>query len=115
MQIHALPQSVSSGPSHVQASAALRTEFAVDLGSEPTMVGLRARWANLRSMHGAVLAVLRPLASIRDGNRPGTVELRLIAGPLPNAGDAARICASLQSKGVNCQTAEFNGQQLALR
>jgi hypothetical protein len=115
MQIHALPQSASSAPPLVQASAALRTEFAVDLGSEPTMVGLRARWANLRSMHGAVLADLRPLASVRDGNRPGTVELRLIAGPLPNAGDAARICASLQTKGVNCQAAEFNGQRLALR
>jgi hypothetical protein len=115
MQIHALPRSASSGPPLVQASAASRTEFAIDLGSEPTMAGLQARWANLRSMHGSVLANLRPLASIRDGNRPGTVELRLIAGPLPNAGDAARICAALQTKGVNCQATEFNGQRLALR
>ena len=115
MQIHALPKSASAEPPHVQASTASRTEFAVDLGSEPTMFGLQARWANLRGTHGSVLANLRPLASIRDGNRPGTVELRLIAGPLPNAGDAARICASLQSKGVNCQATEFNGQRLALR
>jgi hypothetical protein len=43
------------------------------------------------------------------------VDLRLIAGPLANAGDAARACASLQAKGVNCQTAVFDGQRLALR
>jgi hypothetical protein len=79
------------------------------------MDGLRARWNNLRGNHGPVLSALRPLVSVREGNRAGSVELRLIAGPLANAGDAARTCASLQAKGVNCQTAVFDGQRLALR
>jgi hypothetical protein len=78
------------------------------------MDGLRARWANLRGNHGGLLANLRPLVSIREGTQPGSMELRLIAGPLSNAGDAARACASLQAKGVNCQTSVFDGQRLGL-
>ena len=116
MQIHASPQPAATAAiPPPRDSVATRTEFGVDLGSEPNMDGLRARWANLRGNYGAVLSNLRPLVSVREGTRPGGVELRLIAGPLSNAGDAARTCASLQAKGVNCQTAVFDGQRLALR
>ena len=116
MQIHASQQTAAiSATQPARESVATRTEFAVDLGSEPNMDGLRARWNNLRGNHGPVLSALRPLVSVREGNRAGSVELRLIAGPLANAGDAARTCASLQAKGVNCQTAVFDGQRLALR
>jgi hypothetical protein len=58
---------------------------------------------------------LRPLVNVRDGAKPGTAEFRLIAGPLANAGAAARICATLQAKGATCHTAVFDGQRLALR
>ena len=116
MQVHASQQTAAiSATQPARESAATRTEFAVDLGSEPNMDGLRARWSNLSGNHGTVLSTLRPLVSVREGSRPGSVELRLIAGPLANAGDAARTCASLQAKGVNCQTAVFDGQRLALR
>jgi hypothetical protein len=116
MQIHAVPvvrETAAAAPS--QESATTRTEFAIDLGTEPNMEALRARWASLRGIHAPLIGNLRPLVSVREGNRPGTVELRLIAGPLSNAGDAAKACASLQSKGVNCQTAVYDGQRLALR
>ena len=56
---------------------------------------------------------LRPVVSIRDGARPGEVELRLVAGPLPNAGLAARLCNSLAALGLVCQPALFDGQRLA--
>ena len=36
-------------------------------------------------------------------------------GPVSNAGDAAKVCASLQTKGVACRTTEFDGQKLSLR
>lgn len=114
MQIHANPairEQISSSPSE---SSATRTEFGVDLGGEPNMNALRARWTNLRAGHVPVIGNLRPLVSVREGNRPGSVELRLIAGPVSNAGEAARICASLQTKGVNCVTAVYDGQRLAL-
>jgi hypothetical protein len=109
MQI--LPKQIDAAANN----AATRTEFAVDLGSEATIEGLRALWSNLRGTHAATLGALRPLVSMREGARPGVMELRLIAGPLANAGAAARTCAALQAKGVNCQTAVFDGQRLALR
>ena len=95
-------------------SALTRTEFAIDLGGDTTIDGLRARWAALRGNH-AVLAELRPLVSIRDGKAPGTTELRLVAGPFANAAAAARICAALAAAKVACQTTVFDGQRLALR
>jgi hypothetical protein len=96
-------------------SGANKTEFAVDLGGDMSIDGLRARWANIKGNHGAALEGLRPLVSVREGPKPGTVELRLIAGPVANAGDAARVCAGLQTKGVACRTTEFDGQRLSLR
>lgn len=110
-------QQASNQPFTTQStdSTATRTEFAIDLGGEASIDGLRALWANIRGNHGAALEGLRPLVSVRDGVKPGTVELRLIAGPLANASAAARACATLHQKGVPCQTAIFDGQRLALR
>jgi hypothetical protein len=104
-------------PANMQAadSGTVKTEFAIDLGGDMSIDGLRARWANIKGNHGAALDGLRPLVSIREGAKPGTVELRLIAGPVANAGDAAKVCASLQTRGVACRTTEFDGQRLSLR
>ena len=96
-------------------SGANKTEFAIDLGGDMSIDGLRARWASIKGNHGAVLDGLRPLVSVREGAKAGTVELRLIAGPVANAGDAAKVCANLQTKGVACRTTEFDGQRLSLR
>jgi hypothetical protein len=92
-----------------------RTEFAVDLGGEKTVDGLRARWATLRGNHGAALDGMRPLISIKEGPKAGTVELRLVVGPIPNAAAAARVCARLQTSGVPCIPTVFDGQRLSLR
>jgi hypothetical protein len=115
MQIHANPVNREAILPATGESAATRTEFGVDLGGEPNINALRARWTNLQGGHGAAIGNLRPLVSVREGTRPGSVELRLIAGPVANAGEAARLCASLQAKGVNCNTAVYDGQRLALR
>jgi hypothetical protein len=58
MQIHAYPQVAATAPPAAMAtgpgreSLATCTVFALDLGSEPNMDGLRAGWANLRGNHG---------------------------------------------------------------
>lgn len=115
MQIHAIPLTRDNpGAIPATGSATTRTEFALDLGTEPNMEALRGRWNSLRNAHGSVLGNLRPLVTVREGMRSGGVELRLIAGPLGNANDATRLCASLQTKGVPCRTAVFDGQRLAL-
>jgi hypothetical protein len=92
-----------------------RTEFGVDLGGEKSVDGLRARWATLRGNHGAVLDGLRPVIAIKEGQKAGTVELRLVVGPVANAAAAARVCARLQASGVPCVPTVFDGQRLSLR
>ncbi len=92
-----------------------RTEFGVDLGGEKSVDGLRARWATLRGNHGPILENLRPVIAIKEGQKAGTVELRLVAGPVANAAAAARVCARLQTSGVPCIPTVFDGQRLSLR
>jgi hypothetical protein len=105
------PEAIAAPPA---AATVSQTEFAVDLGGETSIEGLRALWATLRGNHAA-LEGLRPLIHVRDGAKSGTVELRLVAGPFANAAGAARLCAALATKRVPCQTTTFEGQRLALR
>lgn len=112
--VSAVPQQAPTAAS-AEVPTTTRTEFAVDLGSEKTVDGLRARWATLRGNHGTTLEGFRPVIHVKDGQKPGTVELRLVAGPIPNAAAAARICARLQTGGVPCSPTVFDGQRLSLR
>lgn len=109
------PQAETPNAPNATQPDATRTEFAVDLGGEKTVDGLRARWATLRGNHGSTLEKLRPVISIKEGPKAGTVELRLVAGPLANAAEAARVCAKLQTSGVPCIPTVFEGQRLSLR
>jgi hypothetical protein len=95
-------------------SVATATDFGVDLGGATSVNGLRALWASLRGKYAQHLNGLWPVMSIKDRVKPGTIELRLIAGPLPNAGQAARLCATFAGLGIVCQPAVFDGQRLAL-
>jgi hypothetical protein len=96
-------------------TGATKTEFGIDLGGETSLDGLRARWRALHGHHRDTLNGMQPLVRVREGSRPGTVELHLIAGPFANAGSAARVCAKLQATGVACKAAEFDGQKLSVR
>lgn len=96
-------------------SVATRTEFGVDLGGAASVDGLRALWVTLKSTNEGLFEGLRPVVAIREGSKPGVVELRLVAGPLGNAGAAARLCATLAAVGSTCQPTIFDGQRLALK
>lgn len=116
------PETASPGPQlaappspAAQQSTAMRTEFGVDLAGDTSIEALRLRWQQFRNQHGPVLEGLKPVVAIQEGSRPGSVELRLIAGPLSNANAAARLCATLSAAGVNCKPAVFDGQRLAVR
>ncbi len=91
-----------------------RTDFGVDLGGGPSLAALRATWNQVRRNHPALLEGLRPVIAVRDG-KGGQVDLRLVAGPIPNAAAAAKLCAALSAGGLPCQPAMFDGQRLALR
>jgi hypothetical protein len=96
-------------------SVATKTEFAADIGGDATFDGLRALWASLKGAHGALFEGLRPVVSVREGTKPGALELRLLVGPLGNAAAAARLCANLGAAGLACQPTVFDGQRFALK
>ena len=95
-------------------STATRTEFGIDLGTAATVEGLRNLWTAIKGTQAPLLEGLRPVVAVRDGVKPGALELRLVAGPLANAGVAARLCAALADAGLTCAPAVFDGQRLAL-
>jgi hypothetical protein len=93
-----------------------RTEFGVDLGSANSLPGLRALWRGLlKSKSNAPLAALRPIIVVKEGNNGLGMQLRLVAGPLNDAGAAARICAVLAENKRSCDTAIFDGQRLSIK
>ena len=96
------------------ASTATRTEFGIDLGTAATVEGLRNLWTAIKGTQAPLLEGLRPVVAVRDGGKPGALELRLVVGPLANAGVAARLCAALADAGLTCAPAVFDGQRLAL-
>jgi hypothetical protein len=92
------------------------TDFGIDLGSANSVNGLRTLWSTLKGKYPQLLNNMWPVMAVRDRpKQPGTVELRLVAGPLPNAGHAARLCASFAALAIACQPTVFDGQRLALR
>lgn len=89
------------------------TEFGIDLGAASTVNGLRRLWAVVLKTHKDELAPLSPALAVRE--RPGgRVEFRLLAGPLRDAADAARLCATVATAKRPCTPAVFDGQRLEL-
>lgn len=96
-------------------NTATRTAFGVDIGTGANVTALRNVWNALKRNHAALFDGLHPVITVRDGTRAGSVELRLVVGPLGNAAAAARLCGNLANAGLSCQPAIFDGQRLALR
>jgi hypothetical protein len=93
-----------------------RTEFGVDLGSANSVNGLRALWRGLlKSRANAPLAALRPIIMVKEVTSGLGMQLRLVAGPLNDAGAAAKICATLTENKRPCETTVFDGQRLSLK
>jgi hypothetical protein len=120
-----IPDVVAAAPSATDAEAddatepkvsLQRTEFGVDLGTANSVNGLRALWRGLlKSRSNAPLTALRPIIVIKENTNGLGMQLRLVAGPLNDAGAAARICAILTENKRPCETAIFEGQRLSLK
>ena len=79
------------------------------------MNGLRALWRGLlKSQIERAVATLRPIIVVKEGSNGLGMQLRLVAGPLNDAGAAAKICAVLTENKRHCETAIFDGQRLSL-
>jgi hypothetical protein len=119
------PEAPSSPPAReavapVASSTALGSQagkrHGIDLGSATSIEGLRALWKKIQqSRTSPLLADLKPVVSVHDAAQPGSVELRLVAGPVPSALAASRLCAALSAAGTPCRATTFDGQSLAAR
>lgn len=89
-------------------------EFGVDLGSANSVEGLRAVWRGALKRVPQFVGSLQPLIVVREGQNGLGLRLHLVAGPLNDAADAAKLCASLLANRHRCETALFEGQRLAL-
>jgi hypothetical protein len=93
-----------------------RTEFGVDVGGANSIAGLRALWRGLlKSRSNAALAALQPVIVIHEGSGGRGMHLRLVAGPFTDAAEAAKLCAALNARDKDCETAVYEGQRLALK
>jgi hypothetical protein len=93
-----------------------RTEFGVDLGSANSVDGLRALWRGLlKSRANAPLVALRPIIVVKEATNGLGMQLRLVAGPLNDAGAAAKICATMTENKRLCETTVFDGQRLSIK
>jgi hypothetical protein len=106
----------SDDPSAAPKLAVRRTEFGVDVGGANSIRGLRALWRGLlKSKSNAPLMTLRPIIGVKENNNGLGMQLRLVAGPLNDAGTAAKICATLIESQRPCETTLFEGQRLTIK
>jgi hypothetical protein len=94
-----------------------RTEFAVELGGANSISGLRALWRGLLKSRDnrTALGELQPIIMLRESNTGLGMQLKLAAGPLHDAAEAAKICAALaEGSKRSCETTVFDGQRLAM-
>ena len=79
----------------------------IDLGGAPNMEVLRERWAAVKANFGPLLTGLHPLAA-RD-RKPGSTELRLVVGPMPNLAAAQASLRPLCRRPRHLSAAKFDG------
>lgn len=110
----ALPAQPGAGaqPPAAEAPSIIATKFAVELASATDIGEIDAVWQALRQIYGAELKPLQP--AIRLAGTAAAHKLVLVAGPLANAQDAARICAILRAGGQSCRETPFAGEIVRL-
>jgi hypothetical protein len=109
------PVRVAAAPANVPAAEPAppaKVEFGIDLGGAATIDALRMHWAAMKANYGPLLVGLHPLAS-QHPKHPSGVDYRLVAGPLPNTAEAAKLCARFPVTRTGCRPAKFDGAQLA--
>jgi hypothetical protein len=108
------PVHVAAAPASEPVAAAPppKPDYGIDLGSAGSIEALRIHWAALKANYGPLLVGLHPLAA-QHPKHPAGVTYRLVAGPLPNATEAAQLCARFPVTRTGCRPAKFNGVQLA--
>ncbi len=94
----------------IENGGATKTLFAVALAVTDKKEKLRGSWRELTARHGKMLEGLEP-RSITE-TKAGARRWKLVAGPFPNAADAAKVCARLRSEKRACAETVFAGEAL---
>jgi hypothetical protein len=94
------PEEAPLPPPRPVARSAAHAEYGVELGTAPDMEALRARWLSTKANFGPLLVGLSPIA-VKD-KRPGSTQLRLMAGPLKNMTAARELCAKFVATNGYC-------------
>ncbi|CAN5146422.1 hypothetical protein BH10PSE11_BH10PSE11_41190 [soil metagenome] len=92
-----------------------KTDFGVDLGGANSIEGLRAVWRGALKVHSQQLASLQPVIVVKERHDGLGMQLRLVAGPLSDAAEAAKLCAEfLTTTNRACDTSVYEGQRLSM-
>lgn len=91
-----------------------QTRFGIDLGGANSIDGLRALWRGLTKADPS-LTELQPILMVRERANGLGMQLRLVAGPIDDAAEAARQCAVWIGRKRACETSVFDGQRLSLK
>ncbi len=103
------PAAVETPP----AAIVRKTEFGVDLGGANSIEGLRALWRGVIKGNLQQLASLQPIIVVKERHDGLGMQLRLVAGPLSDAAEAAKVCAGVLTESNRaCETAVYEGQRL---
>jgi hypothetical protein len=107
------PVHVAAAPANEPVAAPPpKPDYGIDLGAATSLEALRVHWVALKVNYGPLLVGLHPVAT-QHTKTPTGVTYRLVAGPLPNAAEAARLCARFPVTRTGCRPAKFSGVQLA--
>ena len=74
---------------------------AIEIGTAESLDGLRAKWGEIASRSGDVLADAAPRYRLSADGR--AAPFTLLAGPFETPADATRACKALRNKGVACR------------
>ena len=96
----AAPAESPAPPARAAPRPAVHAEYGVELGTATDMDALRARWVGVKANFGPMLAGLSPIA-VKD-KRPGSTQLRLMAGPLKSMAAAREVCAKFVAANGYC-------------
>lgn len=114
LAVPASPPVLSSGaPAPIPVPTILVTDFGIELARAGTIDELEREWKRLSGSQKKAMSRLEPRISL-DFSSSNAAKLVLIAGPIRNAGDAARLCAMLAAAGETCRTVPFGEDTVAL-
>ncbi len=85
--------------------------FGLDLGAYDSIEVLKKRWQRVGDLHGDILGDLAP-RRITEFSADGRIAHRLILGPLTDAVEVAKRCASLKARSVPCRQTLGVGEPL---